>query len=51
VKLAYAEYFELVIDAIALERKLRGWSRAKKIPMMQGDWERLQKLAKRRGGD
>jgi putative endonuclease len=50
VKLAYAEYLEMVIDAIESERKIKGWSRAKKEALMNGDWDQLQKLARRRGG-
>jgi putative endonuclease len=50
VVIAYAEYFDLVVDAIAAERKIKGWSRAKKEALMAGDWDRVVKLAKRRGG-
>ncbi len=50
VTLSYAEHFELVIDAITAERRIKGWSRAKKIAMMQGDWREVQLLSKRRGG-
>ena len=51
VNLAYAEHFELVSDAIAAERRIKGWSRAKKIAMMQGNWQDVQLLSKRRVGD
>ncbi|MEO9167496.1 MAG: GIY-YIG nuclease family protein [Aestuariivirga sp.] len=51
VKLAYAEHFEMVSDAITAERRIKGWSRAKKIAMMQGDWREVQKLSKRRSGN
>jgi len=50
VQLAYSEYFELVVDAIAAERKIKGWSRAKKEALIQGDWKLIQALARRRGG-
>jgi putative endonuclease len=50
VKLVYAEYLELVTDAIDAERKIKKWSRAKKEALIRGDWERVQALAKRRGG-
>jgi putative endonuclease len=50
VSLVYAEYLEMVIDAIEAERKIKGWSRAKKEALIAGDWERVQLLAKRRGG-
>jgi putative endonuclease len=50
VKLVYAENFDLVVDAIAAERRIKGWSRAKKEALMAGDWQRLMELSKRRGG-
>ena len=50
VKLVYAENFDLVVDAIAAERRIKGWSRAKKEALMVGDWQRLMELSKRRGG-
>jgi putative endonuclease len=51
VKLVYAEYMELVIDAIDAERKIKKWSRAKKEALIAGDLARVQFLAKRRGGN
>lgn len=50
VKLVYAEYCDLVVDAIAAERKIKGWSRAKKEALIAGDWAEVQRLAKRHGG-
>ena len=50
VKLVHAEHFERLTDAIAAERQIKGWSRAKKEALIAGDWERLRKLSKRQGG-
>lgn len=50
VTLVYSEYLERVDDAINAERKIKKWSRAKKEALIAGDWQRLQQLAKRRGG-
>jgi putative endonuclease len=50
VKLVYAEYLDRVIDVIEAERKIKGWSRAKKEALIAGDWNKVQTLAKRRGG-
>ena len=50
VTLAYAEYTDLVTDAIAAERKIKGWSRVKKKALIRGDWGEVHRLAKRRGG-
>ena len=51
VKLVYAESFELIIDAIEAERRIKGWSRAKKEALISGDWQQITALAKRRGGN
>ncbi|MBS7803277.1 GIY-YIG nuclease family protein [Rhizobiales bacterium TNE-4] len=48
VALIYAEYFDEIIDAISLERQLKGWSRAKKEAFMREDFSGLQMLAKRK---
>jgi putative endonuclease len=50
VTLVYSEYFELIADAIFAERRIKGWSRAKKEALIRGDWPNVQALAKRRGG-
>jgi putative endonuclease len=50
VVLAYAEYFELVTDAIAAERQIKGWGRGKKQALVARDWNRIQNLSKRRSG-
>jgi putative endonuclease len=49
VQLVYSEYFDLVADAIFAERKIKGWSRAKKEALIRGDWKLIQVLSKRRG--
>ena len=48
VELVYHEGFEAIVDAIAAERRLKGWSRAKKDALIRGDFEALKRLAKRR---
>ena len=48
VVLVYSEYFEQIVDAIAAERKIKGWSRAKKEALMAGDFDQVAELAKRR---
>jgi putative endonuclease len=49
VKLVHAEYFEMVTDAIAAERQIKGWSRAKKEALAASDWNKLRGLSKRHG--
>jgi putative endonuclease len=50
VQLAWSQHFEQITDAIAAERQLKGWSRAKKEALIRGDWNSIQSLAKRRAG-
>jgi putative endonuclease len=35
---------------VATERRIKGWSRARKEAYIHGDFDRLVQLAKRRGG-
>jgi len=51
VRLVWSERFDRITDAIAAERKIKGWSRAKKEALIKGDWAQLQLLAKRRAGN
>ncbi|HEY1979613.1 MAG TPA: GIY-YIG nuclease family protein [Xanthobacteraceae bacterium] len=50
VELVWAEQFDRITDAIAVERKIKGWTRAKKEALIKSDWDKLILLAKRRGG-
>jgi putative endonuclease len=46
VKLVWSEQFGRLTDAIARERQLKGWSRAKKEALIRGDYAALPRLAK-----
>ena len=48
VRLAFAESFEKITDAIAAERQIKGWSRAKKEALIRSDWKTVRALAQRR---
>ena len=48
VELVWSEHFTDITDAIAVERQIKGWSRAKKEALMRGDFETVRALAKRR---
>jgi putative endonuclease len=48
VELIFSQWFDRITDAIEAERKLKGWSRAKKEAFMRGDVPALQQLAKRK---
>jgi len=47
VKLVWAESFQTRDDAFAAERKIKGWSRAKKEALIRGDWAAVSRLASR----
>jgi putative endonuclease len=48
VVLVYSEYFEHIVDAIAAERQIKGWSRAKKEALIAGRFDLLPALSRRR---
>ncbi|CAJ0860918.1 hypothetical protein AMST5_01347 [freshwater sediment metagenome] len=48
VTLLWSAHFERLTDAIATERRIKGWSRAKKEAFMRGDFEALSLLASRK---
>jgi putative endonuclease len=47
VSLIFSQHFDLVTDAIAAERQVKGWSRVKKEALIKGDWTRVSELARR----
>jgi putative endonuclease len=47
VVLVYSEWFQRIVDAIAAERQIKGWSRAKKEALIRGDFGALPELSKR----
>jgi putative endonuclease len=51
VTLVFSQWFDRVVDAIAAERQIKGWSRAKKEAIIRGDLDMLRSLSRRRGLD
>ena len=47
VMLVFSQWFERITDAIAAERQIKGWSRAKKEALIRGDLGALRLLSKR----
>ncbi|RUM08179.1 GIY-YIG nuclease family protein [Rhizobium chutanense] len=47
VELVFTETYDLIIDAIARERQIKGWSRRKKEALIAMDYEALPGLSKR----
>jgi len=46
LKLVFHEMFPDVNQAIAFEKQVKGWTRAKKEAIIKGDWESLPRIAK-----
>jgi putative endonuclease len=45
LKLVFNQEFNVVLQAIYFEKKIKKWTRAKKEALINGDWNRLQILA------
>ncbi|WP_120076435.1 GIY-YIG nuclease family protein [Aurantiacibacter odishensis] len=48
VTLVWSERFPTRDEAFAAERRIKGWSRAKKEALIAGDWELVSRLARNR---
>jgi len=46
VELVWSQDFQWLTDAIACERRIKGWRRQKKEALIQGDYRALPQLAK-----
>ena len=47
VMLVWSQEFERIADAIAAERQIKGWNRAKKEALIAGDFVEVRRLASR----
>jgi len=47
VRMVFCERFNDPEQAIAFEKRLKGWSRAKKKAIIDGAWEKLPELSRR----
>jgi putative endonuclease len=47
VRLVFQQHFAAITDAIAAERRLKGWTRAKKEALVRADFGALRRLASR----
>lgn len=50
VELVWCEEFPTREEALASERRIKGWRRAKKEALIRGDWEEIKRLARNRQG-
>jgi predicted GIY-YIG superfamily endonuclease len=46
VKLVFSQAVTSREEALSAEQQIKGWSRAKKEAMMQGDWAKVSALAR-----
>lgn len=45
IELVFTQAFATREEALAAERKIKGWSRKKKEAMMRGDWDEVSRLS------
>jgi len=50
VTLVWSQDFPSRIEALEAERRIKGWSRAKKLALIRGDWALISALAKSKNG-
>jgi predicted GIY-YIG superfamily endonuclease len=48
VQLVFSQEFPAREEALAMERRIKGWSRAKKQALINGDWAQMKELARGR---
>jgi putative endonuclease len=48
VKLVYGEEYDRVADAYYREKQVQNWSRAKREALINGEYEKLPSLAKKK---
>ncbi|MDW3209902.1 MAG: GIY-YIG nuclease family protein [Reichenbachiella sp.] len=51
VKLVFQEHFGDINQAIAFEKQIKGWRRAKKEALINDEWEKLPELSKKYSKD
>ena len=49
VKLVWSDAFPTRDEAKAAEKRIKGWSRAKKLALVRGDWDEISRLSKGQG--
>lgn len=50
IELVWRQACPTRIEALTVERQIKGWSRAKKEALIRGDWEEISRLAKSKPG-
>ena len=50
VELVWSQEFPSRIEALEAERRIKGWSRKKKLALIRGDWMEISRLSKGKSG-
>ena len=50
VTLVWSQEFPSRYEALAAERQIKGWTRAKKLALIRGDWNLISALSKSKAG-
>ena len=45
VKLVFCEEYQDIVQAIAFEKQIKGWTRKKKEAIIEGNWHKLKALS------
>ena len=48
IRVVWSETFSDWSEALSRERQVKGWSRLKKIALIEGNWKEIQRLARLR---
>ena len=49
VRLVWHAYYDSIAQAYAFEKRVQGWSRAKRLALIEGRWNDLPELSRRPG--
>ena len=49
-ELVWSDEFPTRYEALEAERRIKGWSKAKKLALIRGDWAEISRLAKKKDG-
>ena len=47
-ELVWSDEFPTRYEALAAERRIKGWSKVKKLALIRGDWDEISRLARRK---
>ena len=50
IALVWSQDFQTRYEALEAEDRVKGWSRAKKLALIRGDWDEISRLAKSKNG-